>query len=183
MMRAVIKGAVCCLLLVAVTACGSGGKKETRDYKSTTARPEPIKITTKIVQPKWTEPAETVERASLKLDRGTTAHLAVSADTFEGAGIVPELQEKLVSALQKSGVFGAVNSGGTQGQIALDVLLVDTRDREILFGALKGKPRLKVRITVTDTRTNRKLSPGDPANLFYGNLKEISDKIAEYVAG
>lgn len=183
MMHPIIKGAVCCLLLIAVTACGTSGKKETRDYKSTTARPEPIKIKTKTVQPKWIEPAEAVERASLKLDRGTTAHLAVTADTFEGAGIVPELQEKLVVALQESGVFGAINSGGTEGQIALDIVLVDTRDKEILFGALKGRSRLKVRITVTDTRTKQKLSPGDPANLFYGNVKEVSEKIAEYIAG
>lgn len=183
MMHAIIKGAVCCLLMVAVTACSTSGRKETRDYKSTTARPEPIKLKTKVVQPKWTEPTEAVERAALKLKRGTTAHLAVTADTFEGAGMIPNLQEKLVAALQESGVFGAVNSGGIEGQIALDVVLVDTRDREILFGALKGKPRLKVRITITDTRTNRKLSPGDPANMFYGNLKEISNKIAEYVAG
>lgn len=182
--RTVTTMAILCLLTVAVAACSSSDKNtKVRSIPSTTARPGPAPKTTKDIKPQWVEPAEPVDRASLNLKHGTTAHLAVTAETFGGAGMVPALRKQLIKSLEETSVFGEINVGGNKGHIAVDVVLIDLRDTKIMFGAFKGRPRLKVRLRVTNTRTMRRLSPEDPANLFYGNVKDVSGKIAEYIAG
>ncbi len=173
---------LCAVLLFGLSACSSSDEKaKQRAYKSTSARPEPAPTLKASAKPKWVEPGGPVDRKLLKLKRGQTAHITVTADTFEVAGMVPKFREKLVGAIEKAEVFGQINIDGNEGHIALDVILVDTREGDgILF--LPGSRRFKVSLTVTDTRTTRRLSPGDPANLFYGSIKQVAEEIADYIA-
>lgn len=181
--RTAARCCLCAVLLIALSACGSSNDRSEKPsyYKGTSARPGPAPASKVAATPKWVEPSEPVDRKLLKLKRGETAHITVTADTFEAAGMLPKFREKLVGAIEDAEVFGQINIDGNEGHIALDVVLIDTREGDgILF--LPGARRFKVRLTVTDTRTTRRLSPADPENLFYGNIRQVVKEIATYIA-
>jgi hypothetical protein len=184
LVRHVLGSALCAALVVFVAACSSSeerAREKRRSYVSTSSRPEPPPSVRSVTKAKWTEPTEAIERKPLKLRRGGTAHLAVTATTFDASGLVADFRDDLTEALQELDVFNQVNVSGNQGHFALDILIVDTRTEDgVLF--FSGGQRFKVGLTVTDTRTKRRLSPKDPNNLFYGSRKEVIAQITAYLA-
>ena len=173
---------VCVAVMLVLSSCGTSERgQRQRAFKNTTARPEPAPDSKVEVKPKWVEPSEPLDRKPLKLTRGEVAHLTVTSETFEAAEMISKFREKLTEAIEDAEVFGQINVEVNEGHTALDVVLVDTREGDgILF--LPGARRFKVRLTVTDTRTKRKMSPTDPDDLFYGNIREVSEEIATYLA-
>lgn len=173
-----------CFVLLSIAACSGSDSEEKRYSVNSSGRPDPVAVDKSKEKAAWVEPKGDVERKALKLRRGATAHVMVTASTFDGAGMVTAVREELVDAIQATELFGKINIDGNYGHFAVDVVIEDTReDDSLLSGVLRSGARLKVSLTVTDTERRKRLSPRDPANLFYGNGREISEQIATYLAG
>ncbi len=177
----IIRAAISFSLITFVAACGTEDGEARREIQSTTARPIPVPEKRKSYKTKWTEPTEAVERKALNLKSGGTAHLAVTADTFDGASMVAGFRDEMVVALEELQTFNQVNISGNQGHYAIGIVIVDYREEDgFLF--FSGGLRFKIALTVIDTKTKRRLLPDDPDNLFYGDVSEVIAEIAEYLA-
>lgn len=184
LVQLILRNAVACFVLLSIAACSGSDGEEKRYSVNSSGRPDPVTMSKNKEKPEWVEPKGEVERKALKLRRGATAHVVVTAATFDGAGMVMAVREELVDAIQATELFGKINTDGNYGHFAVDVVIEDTReDDSLLSGIFSNGARLKVSLTVTDTERRKRLSPRDPANLFYGSGREISEQIATYLAG